>query len=95
MKNISIYGLSLLFVFALSFSVAFAHGGPAGNSDYYVEPGSKACMGQLASMHAQDELKGTNGLPDSFAASGHGGFGLTKGASVQETMKAFKAYCGK
>ncbi|PLX21272.1 hypothetical protein C0584_03035 [Candidatus Parcubacteria bacterium] len=95
MKKTIVLGLVVVFMFSLSFSVAFAHGGPNGNPDYYVEPGSKACMGQLASMHAQDELKGTNGLPASFAVSGHGGFGLTKGASVKETMKAFKEYCGK
>lgn len=95
MKKLIYGSLMGMFVFALSATFVDAHGGPYSNDvNDVVEPGSKACMGQLARMHAQDETKGTNGIPASIAKSRHGSFhDYGKNATVQQTMKAFKDYC--
>lgn len=63
----------------------YAHGGPASANP--VNPDDASCMGQLASMHANE-----GGQKKSVENRPHGGFGGPFD-SVKDQMKAFKAFC--
>ena len=86
MKRLLAAGATFAAAASLFAGVAFAHGGPASNNP--VDPDDPSCMGQLASMHAKDD----GGQKNSVENRSHSGFGGPFD-TVQEQMKAFKAYC--
>lgn len=94
MKKLIAGGIAGVVLLANTLPV-FAHGANPNKLEYYVNPESRACMGQLARMHAQDEKHDTNGIPASMAVSRHPKFHeYGTGATVQQSMQAFQEYCG-
>jgi|SRR3989344_1851230 len=92
-KKIAAAGIAAAGILAYTMPV-FAHGGGNPNNQYYVDPESPSCMGELARLHANGKNPGTN--PDTengfYTNQPHPGLGGPYD-TVQEQAKAFQEYC--
>jgi|SRR3989338_9424765 len=76
-------------LFLTSAAGVFAHGGGVNG----VNPEDPNCMGQLARMHANPNLSGTDTQKGFGTNQPHPGLGGPYD-SIQDQAKEFQAYCG-